>query len=147
MEINSDIFKNLPTDILYNRIFIFLENYTRIELKCYNPVWFFQSERGSQRWLDLSLELMYLFQRKMRREEFMKRWTTGLIGLFSEGRTHTFRKRVYDDGRIEYQITKKNQILQDVENWAAFALSATGGIPDGFLEDARKMETPSFWAK
>jgi hypothetical protein len=109
--INSDIFKNLPTDIIYNSIFIFLENYTRIELKSYNPVWLFQNERGCQRLLDLSLKLMYKCPCKMHRDEFMKRWTTGLLGLFNEDGNvrKTYRKSVYDDGRIEYQITKNSQ--------------------------------------
>ena len=120
--INSDIFKNLPTDIIYNRIFIFLENYTRIELKCYNPVWLFQSERGCQRLLNLSLELMYKCPCKMHREEFMKRWATGLIGLFNREATvrKTYIKRVYDDGRIEYKITKNNQYLYDLAGPPSF---------------------------
>ena len=71
-----------------------------MELKCYNPVWLFQSERGCHRLLNLSLELMYKCPCKMHREEFMKRWTTGLLGIYNEDDTvrKTYRKSVYDDG-------------------------------------------------
>jgi len=154
MNINKNIFKNLPNDILYTHIFSFLENYIRMELKCYTKVSLFQSEDGINRWLYFAVNLnipLYNWA-KMHREEGGKRWATGLICLSHYGdnsvlNRHTLRKRVYDNGRIEYQFTKNNQPIQDVESSVALVLSISGYVPSEFLDDTRRFATPSFWAK